>query len=187
MITRNLPAAGAEAQDRVKAALAAHFDVDSNFPDEHVDGEYFFPDGSRSVVCTNWMIYARRLLGDRVEFYGYLNEKNPGACAAPLGSGHDFAIVDNRYIVDGWVKHVTCVSDRSVFDMRDPRDQPIVKDLYGDPFSWKRNELNTIDGRNLKVAIDSESAEFRMRAMRGFKAFDDAIVPEVEAPAAPAI
>ncbi|WP_046867184.1 hypothetical protein [Microvirga massiliensis] len=154
-------------EDPIKARLEAHFGNVTNFPDEDSgrDG-CLFPDGSRSVECTNWMVYVRRLLGNRVEFCGFFEEDNPSSEIAQDVGGHDFAVVDGRYIVDGWVKHVAGLADRTVFDMHDPSDHAVIRRLYGDREQWKGAD-------DLKRRADNETPEVRARAMRGITPFEE--------------
>jgi hypothetical protein len=90
-----------------------------SYPD---DDESVFPDGTASVFCTNWAGYVLRVLGERCSLHGFSVDDNPGSAIAVSSGGHDFALVDGRWIVDGWVKNVECMADHSVFDLEDPAE-----------------------------------------------------------------
>lgn len=98
-----------------------------------------FPDGGESVICTSWADdLVERLGGDRVTLVGYDALDNPDSAVSGVADGHDFAIVDGRYIVDGWVKFVECGLNASgVYDIEDDNDLPEIKRLYGDATTWQ--------------------------------------------------
>ncbi len=85
-----------------------------------------------------------RLGEDRVSLFGFWAEDNPVSHISKLASGHDFAIVDGRYLVDGWVVHVEAIHDSGVIDLEDAANNEMISYLYGNPLSWesKRNELS---------------------------------------------
>jgi len=51
--------------------------------------------------------------------------------------GHDFAIVENRFVVDFWAASVVGILDRSIFDLSCSADRAIVLRLYGPRDAWK--------------------------------------------------
>lgn len=98
-----------------------------------------FPDGSLAVVCTNCAERIISMVG-RGEVYGWEEGTNDSAPVAP-NQGHDFAVIDDRWLVDPWAKNVEGTSSRAAFDLRDQGDVAEVRKLYGDPSSWvRRNE-----------------------------------------------
>jgi hypothetical protein len=68
---------------------------------------------------------------------GYRMTDNPKAMVGTGYEGHDFALLNDRWIVDIWVKLCSQQSARAVFDLHDPRDGPQVAKLYGDRDRWK--------------------------------------------------
>lgn len=153
-----------ESADPVKAKLEAYFNDPHFVPDRHnrTEGCYTFPDGWASAICTNWQRYVRRIVGpQRVAFMSTVTGKT-----SQWTDGHDFAVVDNRYIVDGWVMHVPGLHKSAVLDLRDPTEQPLIKELYGDPSTWKRDEFGH------EATTDQETPKERKKAMRGVKPFD---------------
>lgn len=102
-------------------------------------GRATFPDGSSAVVCT---AYAERVIAlvGRGEVYGW--PENDSALVAN-GDGHDFAIIDGRWIVDPWPVFVCGEDVRAVFDLFDDADRREVWARYGEPAEWLRR---TADG-----------------------------------------
>lgn len=92
-----------------------------SMPDMHS----VFVDGSSATVCTNYAIHVLRGLGDRVKIYGFANERNRN-CRVVRDElhpgGHDFALVDERYIVDPWIRLVAGASDQICFDLEAATD-----------------------------------------------------------------
>lgn len=119
-----------------------------------------FPDGTAWAFCTNWAHYVRRVLGARCEIYGFDEEQNPDSLIAQEAGGHDFALVDGRYIVDGWAKNVEGMANRAVFDLEDEAQTDEILRLYGHRENWGRGDGN-------ENAIDAESAIEREKAMAG--------------------
>jgi hypothetical protein len=116
-----------EAEFGSGAALGEYYDDESE--------QNLFPDGSNSARCTHWAEQVRKVLGsDRVRIVGY--DENPEAEAAS-GGDHDFALVDGRYIVDGWAKEWEMSADRAVHDLEDPADAAEIGRLYGDSSGWR--------------------------------------------------
>lgn len=100
----------------------------------------YLPHGGSAICCTEYARYIRSKLPGRVAVVGFSNEDNP-SCAIVRDrlhpGGHDFALVDNRYLVDPWIKLIKQYSERTVFDMADPHDAAEVLRIYGPASSWK--------------------------------------------------
>ena len=99
------------------------------------------PNGGEAARCTDCAAYIVEKEG-RGRVIGYKEGKNPTehATGTHPGDGHDFAIIDDRYIVDEWVKETTGQSKRAVFDLDNPADLPEVRHLYGEPRTWEELE-----------------------------------------------
>jgi hypothetical protein len=121
-----------------------------------------FPDGSAIAICSNWAQYVRRIEGQRAELFGFYSHAVPESLIARLCFGHDFAVVDGRYLVDGWVKDIECLSAFAVFDLDDPATADEILRLYGPRAKWPRN-------LGLEAAVDDEAPEVRQEALRGVK------------------
>jgi hypothetical protein len=107
--------------------------------------------------------YTRRLEGKAAKLYGYLDEDNLLSLIAVECGGHDFAVVDQRFIVDGWAVCVSGYSRSAVFDFLDRKDRKLIRELYGDPTFWLRKWRNTA----LELDVDKESAKARETALVG--------------------
>ncbi|MBU2741478.1 hypothetical protein HAP67_07310, partial [Acidithiobacillus albertensis] len=125
--------------------LEARFGSDAAFGVEYVEsgvdggGQSLFPDGTSAVICSNYAFQVKRLMPNHdVQVVGFETSDNPD-CAVSRenwGDGHDFAIVDHRYLVDAWAKLVEGLRQRIVYDMLDDQDARIVAETYGDPLKW---------------------------------------------------
>jgi hypothetical protein len=106
--------------------------------------ESLLPDGGSAVCCTDYASYIYKQLPGRVEIYGFANENNPTSRVAREmihPGGHDFAVVDGRYIVDPWPRLVPAVFTQMVFDLQDAADAATVADIYGPQACWERMHL----------------------------------------------
>ena len=109
------------------------------------EGESIFPNtGYSGVQCTGYAYAIQGKLGkDRVKVVGFFDEGNGGTVFGgrrykeidPIGDGHDFAIVDDRYIVDPWITEFGG-SKQGVFDLQDPSDEDAIRAIYGDSSNW---------------------------------------------------
>lgn len=84
--------------------------------------------------CTDSALYLAGRLGGDV--YGYSIEDNPEAQVGATEGGHDFAVVDKRWLVDFWAKDTYQLPD--LYDMTDPVESGEVRWQYGDPSKWTR-------------------------------------------------
>lgn len=96
--------------------------------------------GGDGCCCTHYAYLVHQRLPGRVQIYGFANEDNPTAMAVKEcwhPGGHDFAVVDDRYIVDPWVRHVHfCHPSRPiVYDLQDQETTA----LYGPRTAWTLN------------------------------------------------
>lgn len=102
------------------------------------DGSMFSNSGLSGVNCTGYALEIKRKLGaGRVSIVGYQSDPKTPTAAGDDADGHDFAIVDGRYIVDPWVHDVANLSDQGVLDLEDGGDAPEIERLYGPRSSWK--------------------------------------------------
>jgi hypothetical protein len=100
-----------------------------------------FPDG-RLFNCTNAAIQVMRALsgdGMSVEIVGFANEDNPNCDAVREGwhpGGHDFALVDQRFLVDPWARSYINNKLRIAYDLENPKDAEFVLRTYGPMNNW---------------------------------------------------
>ena len=102
--------------------------------------------GHSGVQCTGFACAIQDKLGKgRVKVVGFSDEANPGTVfggnkgfkeIAPQADGHDFAVLDDRYIIDPWLTEFAD-SKQGVFDLQDPGDAEAVRGIYGDPSRWE--------------------------------------------------
>ena len=111
-------------------------------PDFEKDGEFrvVMPDGSSSVVCTNYAQHIKTTLNARnVEIVGFFCSDNQDCTFTrmELAEGHDFALVDGRYLVDPWLRLV-CGYDNlpMVYDLLDHKEAKDAANMYGTRDRW---------------------------------------------------
>ena len=104
----------------------------------------YLPDNGSATQCTAYAVYARRQLGsDRVQIFGFANEENPDCDVVREDlhpCGHDFALVDGRYLLDPWVKLVVALDWQPVYDLNDPQDRALALRRYGPKERWTHME-----------------------------------------------
>lgn len=113
-------------------------------------GSFFTGLPYSGTQCTGFACRIRQKLGsDRVKIFGFPEKENPDSIIAQMSGGHDFALVDDRYIVDPWIMEVEsgnittpsgqkAFAEKGVFDLQDPLDRERVEKLYGSPKNWRR-------------------------------------------------
>jgi hypothetical protein len=98
-------------------------------------GRARLPDGGYASNCYDCASYIRsREPGAAV--FGFFSRDNPTWAGAQLVDGHDFVIVQGRYIVDPWIVETEHLSDRSVFDIERIEDAAEITRLYGRSDRW---------------------------------------------------
>ena len=144
------------------AQLEAFWGIEEQIPcSTKKDGRYLLPDGSDLMICTSWARYVRRIEGQAVTIHGFMERQNPGARLARVAGGHDFALLDGRYIIDTWAKFAGH-AEKAVFDLHSTDDAPLIADLYGDRNAWSRSV-------EIEHDIETETASQRAQALRGVK------------------
>lgn len=99
----------------------------------------YLPHGGSAVCCTDYAIHVYLRFPERTKIVGFANVDNPESRVAKEEihpEGHDFAIVDDRFLVDPWIKLVACETQQVVFDLANPMDQAVVLDFYGPRDLW---------------------------------------------------
>lgn len=66
--------------------------------------------------------------------WGYSTDGDDGRITS--GSGHDFAVIDGRYLVDWWAKEYEG-EPLDIVDMRNPEHLDYMLSRYGDPSTWE--------------------------------------------------
>lgn len=117
------------------------------------DSVSLLPNGGSAVCCTDYAMLIYTTLPGRVQIFGFANEDNPTSRVARdeiHPGGHDFAVVDDRYIVDPWPRLVPMVLTQMVFDLHDPADAALALDIYGPRTCWRHMheaEACALEGR----------------------------------------
>lgn len=135
------------------------------------EGMSVFPDGSDAIKCTNYAEQIKqRLEGYDVQIVGFSNEENPH-CAVVQEEwhpgGHDFALLDNRWLIDPWARLVAGKREQIVYDLREPEDAEAVARIYGHPLQWSlsgssrqghESQIHSWDRAGLQGVIDAYEA-----------------------------
>ena len=98
-------------------------------------GASLLSDGGRASNCADCAHFIQSL-EPQTEIYGFWSKDNPTWAGAALHDGHDFAVVEGRYIVDPWMVETEALSKRAVFDLENPADASEICRLYGNCFKW---------------------------------------------------
>lgn len=124
----------------------------NDLSDEEYDamggGQHVMGDHGPAVFCDSWARFVVAALPERAKKMGFwmhgaggINyEDNDESALADYCDGHAFAVVDDRFIVDGWLKNVEGLSRQAVFDMQDPADAQQIRHFYGNPQTWHEDE-----------------------------------------------
>ncbi|MDE3155427.1 MAG: hypothetical protein KGN76_10015 [Acidobacteriota bacterium] len=121
--------------------LGVHYDA---------HGNSWLASGESALSCTACAELVIELSGGRGSIYGWADRRNLTARVA-LGpghpAGHDFAVIDDRYLVDPWAAHVEISTPCAVFDLDDAGDRAAVRHFFGDPATWTvRTEQGFVKG-----------------------------------------
>lgn len=129
------------------------------------DAASLMPDGTSAVCCTNYAHHIRNILGGighQVAVVGFANEDNPTSRCAIEGfhpEGHDFAIVNDRYLIDPWVRLVASVEDQIFYDLNDPADAAKANDIYGQRHLWLPLDGDAKNDKEGKMNSNSSSTK----------------------------
>lgn len=129
-----------EEETGTRLSLAEYERKSSEVGPKNIHATSYLPGNLSATQCTAYAVYARRQLGrNRVCIYGFANEENPD-CDVVRDElhpcGHDFALVDGRYLLDPWVKLVVGLDWQPVYDLQDPADKALVRQRYGELRVW---------------------------------------------------
>jgi len=108
---------------------------------EELGGAAFKSTGMSAVECSGYACEVYRLLtaaGHHVEIRGFFAIENPGCWISDNCEGHDFCLVDDRFIVDPWLVEVD-PADGTMQEVMDMATDEQVAAIYGDPRKWQHN------------------------------------------------
>lgn len=122
-----------------KAELAARFATEELMGIEYINEIAMLPNGQEMGRCTNCAWFVVETLGEG-EVWGFRVDDNPSVTQEEVvfAFGHDFAVIEGRYIVDPWIDLYTGAVNQGVFDLQDPADAPRIAAIYGDPACWSQ-------------------------------------------------
>lgn len=104
------------------------------------DGILMFPQSGMATDPLTWAAQARRILGDRVRIYGFWCFENPQATLmGELRERHDFAVIDQRWIIDLWMRRYYSDEDVGMVDLNNAEAYEAARPIYGDPATWERD------------------------------------------------
>ena len=99
-----------------------------------------------SFICTYVASAIKMIEGDNIKIYGFSSEENPESQfffdEESSEEGHHFAVMDDRYIIDPWIYDnykdykTKETFNRSVFDLKNKKDEKIIEMIYGDKSKW---------------------------------------------------
>jgi hypothetical protein len=119
-----------------RAALEALVRTTADETRPHVDGgPARLPNGADAAVCAHGALYLQRVAGGVV--LGYRHDDNPTASLGAAEGGHDFLLVDDRFVVDLWGYDYDGRVPTGVLDLQDPSDASVIARLYGDAARWE--------------------------------------------------
>ena len=109
-------------------------------PEPRPYAESRLPNGWSGTCCTGYAHLVEERLPGRVRVVGFANKDNPTSRIARESwhpGGHDFAIVDDRFIVDPWPRLVRfgAPTTKMVYDMQ--CEAELVLDIYGPRDCWQ--------------------------------------------------
>jgi hypothetical protein len=115
-------------------ALGEHYD--------EAQGCTYLANGESAGTCTNSArLFAAKFNGRVV---GYQCDENPKASVGVDCFGHDFALIDDRWIVDWWYAEYEGSgvdgSEPWIFDRHDPAQAETILRMYGDQWKVYRDE-----------------------------------------------
>jgi hypothetical protein len=103
-------------------------------------GILVFPDGEEASDPLSWAARLRREFGSRVKIYGFWAFENPAASTLnEIRERHDFAVLDNRWLIDFWISRHYPEDGAGRVDLLDPEDYEAARAIYGDPERWERD------------------------------------------------
>lgn len=131
-----------DGSDAVRLTPAELDEMYKRMGDDMPGTSSYLPHGGSACCCTDYAIHIHKALPGRVQIFGFSNKDNPTSRVARKKihpGGHDFALVDGRYIVDPWPRLVRRVIQQMVFDLdqeSEDGDAALAHDIYGPRACW---------------------------------------------------
>ncbi len=104
------------------------------------DDEWQFRDGTSCAICTS----AAKQIAERFngQVLGYDSINNPCAnIGLPNLDGHDFALIDDRWLVDYWAWRVVRIIPEPILDLSSGEGITAARVRYGRMNAWQSVEF----------------------------------------------
>ena len=136
--------------DRLKDIISAI--ASSIRTDAH--GRPTFPSGRSPGLALDWALESASRINAISAIAGFWCFENPGAAMlGQIAERHDFLLVEDRYLVDGWLCHVAGAEVPTVLDLEDPEESQSALATYGIADLWevspKRNSSTVANTQQL--------------------------------------
>jgi hypothetical protein len=100
------------------------------------EGRWTFRSGGDCCRCTDSAFKIVKRFGGRV--VGFCSSDNPSAQINDIiGEGHDFALIQDRFIIDYWLFRVHGALKSPVLDLRRRADAELAGRLFGNRDAWE--------------------------------------------------
>ena len=102
------------------------------------NGRLTFPSGRSPGLALDWALESASQINAVSAVAGFWCFENPEAPSlGDLAERHDFLLVEDRYLVDGWLRHVTGSEAPAVLDLDDPEEARRARATYGTADLWE--------------------------------------------------
>lgn len=102
--------------------------------DTRLDAECVDASGLDSFICFDCAKHVKNVYPD-AKILGFVSWDNAIAELSEGEDGHDFALIEDRYIVDIWA-FANGVSQYKVLDLKNDTHKIVISRLYGDIDNW---------------------------------------------------
>lgn len=96
-------------------------------------------EGHPFIVCTNIAKWLKKNFYPNAEIMGYHTENNSDAEIGQDAGGHDFILIDNRFIIELWFSQIEEKDCPILFDLKE--NPELVKKYFGDVDKWEKVHL----------------------------------------------
>lgn len=112
--------------------------------------EWQFRDGSACAICTASANRIAQRFGGVV--LGYQSASNPAASIGlPAIDGHDFALIDDRWLVDYWAWHVAGIAAQPILNLSNAADRTAACVHYGPANVWELVDLTPVPSARIAL------------------------------------
>jgi hypothetical protein len=132
------------------------------------------PGGGSLGICTHGAHYVIKTLGQGAR-YGFHVEDNPSVTDSTVinAGGHDFALIEGRYIVDPW--YALTINGQGVFDLESAADRKKAQKIYGSTDCWMY--FDPIAEEQITMSSPDLPAEAFVRSLKARDLEDQGMCP----------